>query len=132
MITEEEVRVYQRALSPVDFLERSGLVHGDRVAVVDGDVSFTYSEWRDRSRRFASALRGAGLEKEDRVAFLAPNSEPLLLAHFAVPQAGGVLVAINTRLNRDEVGYILDHCGARFLFVAPELAGQVPDTGPNL
>src|SRR5919108_3567033 len=117
MITEREVRVYRRELSPVDFMERSGLVHADRVAVVDGGAAFTYSQWRDRSRRLASALRLAGLKKEDRVAFLAPNSEPLLLAHFAVPQAGGVLVAVNTRLNREEVGYILDHSGARFLFL---------------
>jgi fatty-acyl-CoA synthase len=69
----------------------------------------SYAEWRDRSRRLASALRRAGLEKEDRVAFLAVNSEPLLLAHFAVPQAGGVLVAINSRLNREEVAYILEN-----------------------
>ena len=129
MITEKELKVYRRELSPVDFLERSGLVHGARVAVVDGDLSFTYSQWRDRSRRFASALRRAGLQKEDRVAFLAVNSEPLLLAHFAVPQAGGVLVAINTRLNREEVAYVLDHSGARFVFFSPELAGQLPETG---
>jgi fatty-acyl-CoA synthase len=132
MITERQLKVYRRELSPVDFLERSGLAHAGRVAVVDGSVSYTYAEWRDRSRRFASALRSAGLEKDDRVAFLAPNSEPLLLAHFAVPQAGGVLVAVNTRLNKDEVGYILEHSGARFLFLDPELAAQVPETGPGL
>jgi fatty-acyl-CoA synthase len=132
MITERETRVYRRELSPVDFMERSGLVHAERVAVVDGETSFTYSQWRDRARRLASGLRRAGLEKDDRVAFLAPNSEPLLLAHFAVPQAGGVLVAINTRLNSDEVAYILEHSGARFLFFAPELAGQVPDTAAGL
>jgi fatty-acyl-CoA synthase len=58
---------------------------------------------------------------------LALNSEPLLLAHFAVPQAGGVLVAINTRLSASEVGYILQHSGAGLLFFSPELAGQLPD-----
>ena len=132
MITEQRVKVYRRELSPVDFLERSGLVHAERVGVVDGEVSFTYSEWRDRSRRLASALRHARLEKEDRVAFLAVNSEPLLLAHFAVPQAGGVLVAVNTRLNKEEVGYILEHSGARFVFFSPELRGQLPDLDPAL
>jgi fatty-acyl-CoA synthase len=132
MTTDQQLKVYRRELSPVDFMERSGLVHGGRVAVVDGDVSFTYAEWRDRSRRLASALRRAGIEKEDRVAFLAVNSEPLLLAHFAVPQAGGVLVAINTRLNREEVAYILDHSGASFLFVSPELSGNVPDSGTSI
>ena len=118
---------YRRELTPVDCLERSGIAHARRTAVVDGGRRFTYAELRDRSRRFASALRKRGLEKGDRVAFLALNSEPLLLAHFAVPQAGGVLVAINTRLNREEVAYIVEHSGARWLFHSPELRDLLPE-----
>jgi len=114
--------VHRRELTPIDFLERAGWVHADRTAVVDGEVRFTYRLWRARARRFASALRAAGLQPGDRVAFLALNSEPLLLAHFAVPLAGGVLVAINTRLSADEVAYIVEHSGARWIFYSPELA----------
>ena len=116
-----ETRVYREELTPISFLERSGWVHSERTAVVEGDKKYTYGEWRLRSRRLASALRRAGLRKDDRVAFLALNSEPLLLSHFGVPQAGGILVAINNRLNQDEIGYILEHSGARFLFHSPEL-----------
>ena len=113
--------VYRNELNPVSFLERSGTVHANRVAVVDGDVSYTWRHFRARSRCFASALRTAGLHKGDRIAFLALNSEPLLLAHFGVAQAGGVLVAINTRLSTDEIAYIVEHAGARTLFYTPEL-----------
>jgi fatty-acyl-CoA synthase len=131
----EHRTVYRRELTPVDFLERAGWVHADRVAVVDGDRRHTYGAWSKRARRFASALRRAGLRPGDRVAFLALNSEPLLLAHFAVPLAGGVLVAINTRLTADEVAYIVEHSGARWLFYSPELApllAQVPDAVSRL
>src|SRR5437879_2601997 len=76
---------------------------------------------RARSRRLAHALRGAGLRTGDRVAFLAFNSEPLLVGHFGVLQAGGVIVAINTRLSPDEVGYILEHSGSTTVFYSPEL-----------
>jgi len=114
--------VYRHEMTPVDFLERAGWVHAERVAVVDGERRFTYAEWRLRARRFASALRRAGLQRGDRVAFLALNSEPLLLAHFAVPLAGGVLVAINTRLSTDEVAYIVEHSGAQTVFYSPELS----------
>ncbi len=116
---------YRDLLTPVSFLERAGLVYAGRTAVVDGERSFTYGQWRERSRRFASALRAAGLRKDDRVAWLALNSEPLLLSHFAVPQAGGVLVAINTRLNAEEVAYVLEHSGARWVFFSPELEAQL-------
>jgi fatty-acyl-CoA synthase len=118
---------YRQELSPVAFLERAGTVHAQRTAVIEGDASWTYAGWRARGRGFAGALRAAGLRKGDRVAFVALNSEPLLLAHFAVPQAGGVLVAINTRLTPREVRYIVEHSGSRFVFFSPELESQVAD-----
>src|SRR2546425_10369057 len=49
----------------------------------------------------------------------------MLEAHFGVPAAGGILVAINTRLVADEIAYILKHSGSRFLFVDAELEGLV-------
>jgi fatty-acyl-CoA synthase len=117
---------YRAELTPVSFLERAGAVFASRVAVVDGPISYSWAEFRARSRRLASALRKAGLKKNDRVAFIALNSEPLLLAHFGVPQAGGVLVAINTRLLATEVAYILEHSGASFVFWSPELEAALP------
>ena len=95
------------------------------MAVVDGDRRFTWGELRERARRLALALQGSGLEKGDRVAFLAPNTTELLEAHYGVPAAGGVLVAINTRLNADEIAYILDHSGAQVLVVDESLAHLV-------
>ncbi|MGH7912918.1 MAG: acyl--CoA ligase family protein [Candidatus Dormibacteraceae bacterium] len=127
----DERPVYRQELTPLTFLERSAAVHADRLAVEDGEVRLTYREWRDRVHRFASALRHAGIGNGDRVAFLAFNSEPLLLAHFAVPLAGAVLVAINTRLSPDDVTYIVGHSGARLLVVEPQLEGLlagVPDS----
>ena len=51
----------------------------------------------------------------------------MLEAHFGVPAAGGILVAVNHRLAGAEVGYILRHSGARYLLLdtgLEELAGQ--------
>ena len=122
---EPRLAVHRHELNPVHFLERSGTVQAHRVAVIDGDVSYTWGDFRARSRRLASALRGNGLRKGNRIAFLALNSEPLLLAHFGVPQAGGVLVAINTRLSASEIAYIVEHSGAGIVFYTPELERQL-------
>ena len=92
--------VYRTELSPVSFLTRSAYVYPDKVAVVHGARRYTYRQLEERVNRLASALRAAGLQKRDRVAFLCPNIPPMLEAHFGVPAAGGVLVAINTRLSR--------------------------------
>ena len=93
----------------------------DRTAVAHGDRRYTYREFEDRVDRLVRALKSAGLEPGDRVAFLSPNTPAMLEAHYAVPAAAGVLVAINTRLNSEEVGYILEHSGVRFLYVDAEL-----------
>jgi fatty-acyl-CoA synthase len=73
----------------------------------------------------ASHLREDGLQKGDRVAFLCPNTPALLEAHFAVPAAGGILVAVNTCLNSQEIDYILNLSGVKFLFVDAELVPLV-------
>ena len=121
IIEKAATEVFREELTPVNWIERAGEVFADRQAVVDGTAGYTWKELRARSRRLASALRREGLAKDDRVAFLAWNSEPLLLAHYGVPQAGGILVAINTRLSPDEIAYIVDHSGSTFVFVSPDL-----------
>jgi fatty-acyl-CoA synthase len=117
--------VYRTELTPVDFLRRNAYVLPDKEAVVHGDRRYTYREFEERVNRLASQLRRVGLQKHERVAFLCPNIPALLEAHFAVPAAGGILVAINTRLSSDEIGYILKHSSARFLFVDAELHRSV-------
>src|SRR5919199_390621 len=108
-------KVYRTELTPVSFLRRSAYIYPDKIAIVHGDRRYTYQAFEQRVNRLAACLRAAGLRRHDRVAFLCPNIPPMLEAHFAVPAAGGILVAINTRLSSAEIGYILQHSGARFL-----------------
>jgi fatty-acyl-CoA synthase len=114
-------------LSPLSFLQRSALVYPNRVAVVHADRRYTYRDFSNRVNRLASALRQAGLQKGDRVAFICPNIPALLDAHFGVPAAGGVLVALNYRLTASELAGLLDHSGARFVFVDHEFEHLVAE-----
>jgi len=118
-------KVYRAELTPVSFLLRSAAVFPERVAVVHGERRYTYAQFAERALRLASALRTAGLEEGDRVAYLSPNTPAMLEGKFGVPAAAGVLVPINTRLTHHEVGYILEHSGARFAIVDHELAHLV-------
>jgi fatty-acyl-CoA synthase len=118
-------QVHVSPLTPVAFLERSAAVWPDTIGVVDGERRLTWAELRERARRLAVALQQAGIEAGDRVAYVALNTTELLEAHFGVPWAGAVLVSVNTRLTADEIGYILDHSGARIVVVDPSLAHLV-------
>ena len=112
-----QTSISRTELTPVSFLRRTAAVYPDRIAVVYNDARFTWREYQERVDRLASALRGAGLGKLDRVAILCRNLPQMLEAHMGVPAAGGVLVTINTRLSTDEVAYILEHSGSTFLLV---------------
>ncbi len=103
-------------LTPLRFLERAAAVHPAKLAVIDGGRRLTYAELAADVTSLAGALRASGVRPGDRVAFLATNSQELLAAHFAVPLAGGVLVAVNTRLAAEEVRYICDHSQSVLLF----------------
>jgi acyl-CoA synthetase (AMP-forming)/AMP-acid ligase II len=111
-----------------DHLDRAELVYGDRVAVVDEPTqpaepwgSITYREMAARARAQAAALDELGVAPGERVAVVSQNSARLLTAFFGVSGYGRVLVPVNFRLNADEVGYIVEHCGASVLLVDPEL-----------
>jgi fatty-acyl-CoA synthase len=105
------------ALSPLSFLERSARVWPGKTAVIYGARRLTYSELAAEAQRVARALQASGIGPGDRVAYLMPNLPEMLIAHYAVPLAGAVLVAVNTRLTAEEVAYILGHSGAKLVVV---------------
>jgi fatty-acyl-CoA synthase len=102
-------------LTPLSFLERSARVFPDKTAVVYGERRLTYLELAEAATRMAHALKASGVQAGDRVAYLMPNVPEMLVAQFAVPLAGAVLVAVNTRLSDEEIAGILNHSGAKVL-----------------
>lgn len=100
------------ALTPMEFARRARRLYGDKEAVVDGDLRFTYAEFLERCDRWSSALQSLGVKQGDRVAYIAPNTHSHLEGYYAVPQIGAVLVPINYRLLPEDFDYIINHCGA--------------------
>ncbi len=113
------------ALTPLSFLRRAAAVYSDKLAVVHGASRFTYRQMEERCRRLAGALAARGVGKGDTVAVLAPNIPPLLEAHYGVPMTGGVLNALNTRLDAATIAFILEHGGAKVLIADREFSEVV-------
>jgi fatty-acyl-CoA synthase len=102
-------------------LERAGRIFGNvEIVTRRPDRRLARSTWGDlyrRSRRLASALTALGLRRGDRVASLLWNQTEHMEAYFGVPVAGGVLHTLNLRLHPDEIAFIANHAGDRFLIV---------------
>ncbi|MFW6401750.1 MAG: acyl--CoA ligase family protein [Desulfohalobiaceae bacterium] len=112
-------------LSPLQFLERSAYVYPEKTAIIHGEQKYSYADFKDRVCRLATALKQRGVGKGDKVAFLAPNIPHVLEAHNAVPLLGAVLVTINIRLSAQEIKYILEDSGSKFLFLDSEFFGAI-------
>jgi fatty-acyl-CoA synthase len=124
--------VYRSELTPLAFLERASLSFGAKPAIVYDDRKLTYGEMAAETTRIARALQSSGIEAGDRIAFLCPNTPEMLMAHFAVPLLGAVLVAVNTRLSPEEIRYILDHSGSKILVGDSELVANLESIVGNL
>jgi len=61
-----------------------------------------------------------GIQKGDRVAYIAPNTHSNLEAYYAVPQIGAVLVPMNYRLIAADFAYMISHSGARVVCAHPD------------
>lgn len=110
------------ALTPLSFFERAAAVYPERLAVIHGDLRRTWGETYSRCRRLASALQQRGIDFGDTVAAMLPNIPAMLEAHFAIPMAGAVLNALNTRLDADAIAFMLRHGNAKLVLVDKECA----------
>jgi fatty-acyl-CoA synthase len=113
------------ALTPLGFLSRAAAVYPDKLAVVYGDIRFTYRQLYERCRCLSDALRRRGIVPGDTVAVMAPNVPALLEAHYGIPMAGAVLNALNYRLDARSIAFILAHGQAKLLIADREFAPVV-------
>jgi acyl-CoA synthetase (AMP-forming)/AMP-acid ligase II len=92
----------------------------DTTAVVHGEQTWTWLQWRERIARNAAGLVAEGLRPGDRVAFLDKNHPACMDTTFACLRTGTANAVLNFRLAPDEIKYALNDAKARLLFVGAE------------
>ncbi|MBK9081204.1 MAG: long-chain-fatty-acid--CoA ligase [Rhizobiales bacterium] len=122
----------QIPLTPLEFARRARKLYATREAVVDGAVRLTYAQFFDRCDRWSAALQAMGVEKGDRVAYIAPNTHAHLEAYYAAPQIGAVLVPVNYRLLASDFEYIINHSGAKVVCVHGDYIGAIDSIRASL
>jgi benzoate-CoA ligase family protein len=98
---------------------------GDKVALRFGDRSWTYNDVADRSRALARALVDGGLQPEQRVYVVLPDTPAFAWSIFGILAAGGVLAMGNPIAPPDDLAYVLDYIRASVLITTPEVAASL-------
>ncbi|AGP47819.1 acyl-CoA synthetase [Psychrobacter sp. G] len=127
-------------LTPIDFIIRSAQVYPDRTAIIYDDLEHnnlmqTWQQTYDRCRQLADGLRKLGIDKNDTVAVMMPNTPAMIECAFGVPMSGGVLCTLNTRLDINALTFCLQHSEAKVLILDSEFAEHaemIEEAFPNL
>lgn len=109
------------------FLEQSAARCPDKVALVCGQLRFTYAGLDQQANRLAHSLIQSGIRRGDRVVIFLDNSALAVVSLFAVLKAGGVFVMVNPTTKPAKLLYILNNSRATGLILP---AAKLPDLEP--
>ena len=127
-------------LTPIEFIIRSAQVYPDKTAIIYDDLAHnnltqTWKQTYDRCRQLSDSLRKLGIDKNDTVAVMLPNTPAMVECAFGIPMSGGVLCTLNTRLDINALTFCVQHSEAKVLIMDSEfanLAEIIDETFPNL
>lgn len=103
---------------------------------VEGDIHrYTYKDCHVRCMQLAQVLIENGIQSGDRIGTLAWNGYRHVELYYAICGIGGVCHTINPRLYPEQIAYIINHGGDRYVFFdstfAP-LVEQIASKCPNV
>ncbi|RVT53473.1 acyl-CoA ligase (AMP-forming), exosortase A system-associated [Rubrivivax albus] len=93
---------------------------GDATALTAGAKTWAYQPLQDAVRSVCAGFAALGLARTDRVAIWLDKRFETVVASFAAPAAGGVMVPMNPLLKPEQVVYIARDCNVRILVTSPE------------
>jgi benzoate-CoA ligase family protein len=109
-----------------DLLDRNLEVgRSEKVAIRTASGDWTYGEVAAAANRLGNALRGLGLEAENRVLMVMLDSPEFAATFLGTIKVGGVPVPVNTNLTADAYAFMLRDCRAKIAVVSGALADVV-------
>src|SRR5213082_342644 len=91
---------------------------GEAPAILSGGKILTYREVEALTDRLASAFLRAGVEPEQRVLFVLPDSPELAAGYLAAMKIGAVAVPCNPLLRSADYAYFVEESRARLLITS--------------
>ncbi|MEV1049531.1 condensation domain-containing protein, partial [Streptomyces sp. NPDC049916] len=101
----------------------------DAVAVVEGDVSWSYAQLNAYANRIARYLIGRGVGAEDIVGVLMPRSATQIATLLGIGKAGAAFLPIDPAYPAERVRYLIEDAGPEVLLTDAAHADAAAGTG---
>ena len=106
-----------QAFTVYDMIVRGAAAYGDAPAVIHGDATISFREFRKRSDALAGGLAALGIAKGDRICILAQNDPAYLDLYGACARQGIIAYPINWRLTAEEVERVVERAAPKMMVV---------------
>ncbi|MGI6853368.1 AMP-binding protein [Mesorhizobium sp. 1B3] len=97
-------------------ISRNALVHRDRLAFTDGELTETHGDFRARCEALAAKLAAGGVQPGERIAVLSENSLGVHALLGAAARLGAILAPLNWRLSEAELSAVIADCQPSAIF----------------
>ena len=105
---------------------------GSRVAIYYRDEKITYSELAAKVNRTGNALKDLGLEMENRMVMVLPDSPEFFYCFLGAMKIGAVPIAVNTLALPKDYAYFLNDSRAKILVVQESLLPKIEEVKKDL
>src|SRR6185312_3405116 len=87
----------------------------DALALVDGDLRFTYAQWLRKISALVAAFDRMGLKPGDHLLTALQNNWQAASVHWACQLAGLIITPVNWRVKADELDFYIENSESRAL-----------------
>jgi len=122
-------------MTPSRILKRAVKLYPEKIAVVDGDIRWTYREVEKRVNKVFNAIHQAGISEGGRIAVLDYNSCRYMELYYGVAPTGRALLPLNIRLSAEEYTYILNDAEAEMIIFQADfkpMVAKIKDDLPHV
>jgi benzoate-CoA ligase family protein len=126
-MTETGRAIFPESFSLADYFLFDRLRDGlaGKTAIRYGERAYTYADVAARSLALSRFLRDRGVEREQRVYIVLPDTPPFAWAFFGTLANGSVVTMGNPAAPRDDLAYVIDYVRASALITLPSVAREL-------
>ncbi len=109
----------------IEMLEESARRYSDRVALIFERRRINYRKLTEAVSRLATGLLNLGIKPGEKIGILLSNSPEYVFSYFGILKTGAVTLPLNSFLKTEELRYILEDAGVKFLITSSDFLEMV-------
>jgi long-chain acyl-CoA synthetase len=110
----------RNSMNLYSWLQTHNRIRPEKIAIRYREKGLTYSELFNLTDSLGSALRTAGIKRDDHVTIMLPNIPEFVISYMAIIGIGAIVTPVNPSFTSHELKHILSDSDSRCLIIEQE------------